>query len=143
MVRWWSLVGGAGDIGGHGLVNRATNVFIRRSRLCTYTCKSNEYISTTNWKKLHQTTHCQTVILCYIKKVLTKDGGDGCTSSIGPFYIHPVQYQSREGPKYEIQDGHGSTKPFASTCRQEVLNYHTYFFFVMFTGPCIIVIVEE
>jgi len=59
-------------------------------------------------------------------KVLTKDGGDSCTSSIGSFYIYPVQYQSREGPKYEIQDGHGSTKPIATTCRQEVSNYHTY-----------------
>jgi len=126
MVWWWYLAGGAGDIGGHGLVNCTTNVFIWRSRLCTYTCKSNQCISTSNWKKLHQTTHCQIVILCYIIKVLTKDGGDGCTSSIGSFYIYPVQYQSCERPKYKIQDGHGSTKPVASTCRQEFSNYHTY-----------------
>jgi len=59
-------------------------------------------------------------------KVLTKDSGDGCTSSIGSFYIYAVQYQSCEGPKYEIQDGHGSTKPFATICGQEVSNYHTY-----------------
>jgi hypothetical protein len=126
MVRRWHLAGWTGDIGGHGLVNCTTNVFIRTSLLWTYTHKNNQYVSITNWKKWHHTTHCQIVILCYIIKELTKDGGDGCTSSTGSFYIHPEQYQSCEGPKYKIHDGHGSTKPFTSTYRQEVANYHTY-----------------
>jgi hypothetical protein len=62
-------------------------------------------------------------------ELLTKEGGERCTRSIGSLHADTVQRHRRDGAQYGVQDGHPTAESFTSICKQQVSNCHMYFFF--------------